>query len=147
MRLCPPVFLRRARDGEILIMRNLPTVASQYYVASTERDDEGTLIDDALLNEIREINLSYLVLTQQMARTDKAEAMLRLGVSKEIIEVLAMLSSAQLVRLAAANVLLCRFRFDDHAILSALTHGARREESGNLQAVMLLAQQPVEEMQ
>jgi flagellar transcriptional activator FlhD len=104
-------------------------------------------MDNALLNEIREVNLSYLVLTQQMVRDNKAEAMLRLGLSKEVIDVLAMLTSAQLVRLADSNMLLCRFRFDDHLILSALTHNARREDCGNLQAAVLLAQQPVEELQ
>jgi hypothetical protein len=36
--------------------------------------------DDTLLDEIREANLSYLLLAQRLLRTDRAEALYRLGI-------------------------------------------------------------------
>ena len=110
------------------------------------RDEEGILKNNGLLHEIREINLSYLMLAQQMVRESRAEAMLRLGVSHEIAELIAALTSAQLMKLAGANLLLCRFRFDDHMLLSALTHNVRHEDAA-MQSLILLAQQPVEAIQ
>ncbi|MBU6492750.1 flagellar transcriptional regulator FlhD [Pandoraea sp.] len=96
------------------------------------------------LNEIREINLSYLVLAQRLIREDRAAAMFRLGVSEELADVLSRLTLAQLVKLASSNLLLCRFRFDDHAILSNLTHTAKDIAVQQSHASILLASQPVE---
>lgn len=96
------------------------------------------------LNEIREINLSYLVLAQRLIREDRAAAMFRLGVSEELADVLSRLTLAQLVKLASSNLLLCRFRFDDHAILSNLTHTGKDIAVQQSHASILLAAQPVE---
>ena len=72
------------------------------------------------LSEIEEVNLSYLLLAQRLLREDRAAGMLRMGLSEPLADVLVGLSVAQTARLAASNQVLCRFRFDDHAILSAL---------------------------
>lgn len=98
------------------------------------------------LSEIRELNLSYLVLAQRLIREDRAAAMFRLGVSNELADVLEHLSLAQLVKLAASNLLLCRFRFDDHAVLSSLTHHGRDALVQQSHAAMLLASQPAESL-
>lgn len=99
---------------------------------------------NAMTQEIHEINLSYLVVAQRLIREDRAEAMMRLGVGREVAEILEMLTMSQLLKLAASSFLLCRFRFDDHAMLSTLTHNVRNEEHVGLQMGLLLAQQPVE---
>ena len=39
-----------------------------------------------LLDEIRETNLSYLLLAQQLIREDRAEATFRLGISEEVAD-------------------------------------------------------------
>lgn len=98
------------------------------------------------LNEIRELNLSYLVLAQRLIREDRAAAMFRLGVSDELADVLGSLTLAQLVKLATSNLLLCRFRFDDHAVLSSLTHQAKDVVIKQSHAAILLASQPVEQI-
>jgi flagellar transcriptional activator FlhD len=72
------------------------------------------------LSEIREVNLSYLLLAQRLLREDKAAAVSRMGISNELADLLANLSVAQTAKLAASNQLLCRFRFDDHTVLSSL---------------------------
>nr|WP_144834998.1 flagellar transcriptional regulator FlhD [Cupriavidus gilardii] len=97
-----------------------------------------------VLQEIREVNLAYLLLAQRLVRENHLEAMFRLGVSKEIADILAKLTPAQLVKLAASNMVLCRFRFDDHALLSTLTHTAKSHDMQQIHAAILLARQPVE---
>ena len=79
------------------------------------------------LESIREINLSYMMLVQRLLQKDRSAGMLRLGLSKEAADILVALTLAQVMKLAASNHLLCSFRFNDHAMLSALTnspHGA-----------------------
>ena len=39
-----------------------------------------------MMSEIRDANLNYLMLSQQMIRTDKATAIFRLGISKDIAD-------------------------------------------------------------
>ena len=73
-----------------------------------------------MLSEIKELNLMYLLLVQRLLREDRAGAMFRMGIPERLADVLAGLSFAQTARLAASNHLLCRFRFDVHAILSSL---------------------------
>ncbi len=96
------------------------------------------------LDEIREVNLAYLLLAQQLVHENKLEAMYRLGVDNEIAGIIAKLTPAQLVKLAASNMVLCRFRFDDHALLSTLTHNTKGHDMQQMHAAILLARQPVE---
>lgn len=78
------------------------------------------------LSEIRDVNLSYLMIAQQMIRQDRAEAIFRLGISGEIADLIATMSNAQVLKMAGCNVMLSRFRFNDTAILSTLL----RDKSG-----------------
>ena len=97
------------------------------------------------LESIREINLSYIMLAQRMLREDKAIGMFRLGLSSELADLLAGLSLAQCVKLAASDQLLCFFRFNDHAMLSALTQTAKNTEVAATHTAILLASQPAEQ--
>ncbi len=45
-----------------------------------------------MLNEIREVNLSYLLLAQRLLREDKPMGMFRMGISDQLADVLANLS-------------------------------------------------------
>ena len=65
---------------------------------------------EQILAEIREANLSYLMLAQSLIRTDRDEALYRLGVSEETATMIGMLTPAQMMKIAGGNTLLCRFR-------------------------------------
>lgn len=80
-----------------------------------------------MLSEIKEVNASYILLAQHFAREGRNGAAVppELGLNERLADVLAGLSVEQIDRLAASSQLLCRFRFDDKAILSALTHTGR----------------------
>lgn len=96
---------------------------------------------EQLMNEIREANLSYLMLAQNMVRQDRDAAVYRLGVSEDVANVLAKLSPAQLVRMAASNQLLFRFRFDDTLIVDMLSdYGSGKLMAGTHAAVLMAAQ-------
>ncbi|MBE7939204.1 MULTISPECIES: flagellar transcriptional regulator FlhD [Ramlibacter] len=99
-----------------------------------------------LTNEIRDLNLSYLMLAQAMIRGDKAQALYRLGITEDVAELLMQMSPQQLVRVASRNVLLCTVRFGDELIWGLLTdsHAPRAEMDANvdrLHASVLMAGQ------
>jgi flagellar transcriptional activator FlhD len=95
-------------------------------------------------NEIGDLNLAYLLLAQRLVREDPATAMFRLGLSRELADLLGNLSLSQIVKLAASSLLLCRFRFDDHPILSALTHDGKNLALQQAHAAILLSGQQIE---
>ncbi|CAB3965571.1 transcriptional regulator [Burkholderia contaminans] len=97
-----------------------------------------------MLSEIKEVNLSYLLLAQRLLREDKAMGMFRMGISQELADVLASLTLAQTVKLAASNQMLCRFRFDDHALLSSLADKGRSDVVAHAHSAILMAGQQVE---
>lgn len=99
---------------------------------------------DDMMGEIRDANLSYLMLAQQMIRADRATAIFRLGISSEIVDLLEKLSNAQLLKLASSNMMLARFRFDDNAILGMLTGYDKDRALARTHAAILMAGQPVE---
>ena len=98
---------------------------------------------EQMLAEIREANLTYLMLAQNLVRMDKAEAVFRLGLNEESADLLATLSSAQILKLASGNTLLCRFRVDDEMVWSLLTNSSPKkvgnEATNRLHANILMA--------
>ena len=78
--------------------------------------------DEQLNSEIRDANLTYLMLAQNLIRKDKAEALFRLGVSEESADLIATLSAAQMLKIASGTMLLCRFRMDDDIVWNLLTN-------------------------
>jgi flagellar transcriptional activator FlhD len=98
---------------------------------------------EQLLEEIREANMSYLILAQHLIRKDKAEALYRLGVSEEVADIIERLSTAQILKIAASNMLMCRFRFDDEVVWNLLTsHGRDRGVAGAHAAILMAAALP-----
>ncbi|MBK9574774.1 MAG: flagellar transcriptional regulator FlhD [Rhodoferax sp.] len=77
---------------------------------------------EQMQKEIRDANVTYLMLAQNLIRADKAEAQFRLGVSEESADIIAGLSPAQILKIASGNMLLCRFRVDDDVVWNLLTN-------------------------
>ncbi|MFA5665055.1 flagellar transcriptional regulator FlhD [Castellaniella sp.] len=74
----------------------------------------------AVLQDVYEINLSYLMLAQKLLGENLAAGTYRLGIDQETARVLLGLSPAQVVRLAHSNALVCGFRLDDAEVLQTL---------------------------
>lgn len=100
--------------------------------------------DTDIMSEIRDANLNYLMLAQQMIRNDKATAIFRLGISKEIADLLEGLSNLQLLKLSASNMMLARFRFDDSSILGMLTNYTKERTQAAAHTAILMAGQSAE---
>ncbi len=100
------------------------------------------MTSEQILAEIREANLSYLMLAQSLIRTDREQALYRLGVSEETANLIGTLSPAQMMKVAGGNTLLCRFRMDDDMVWNLLTNhgkGAANDGMSRLHASILLA--------
>ena len=89
------------------------------------------MTNEQLLAEIREANLTYLMLAQTLSRQDQAEAVFRLGINEEAADILGSLSAAQVMKLASRNTLLCNFRVDDNLVWSLLTNHNTPSKVGN----------------
>ena len=113
----------------------------------SEESREHDLAETATTNEIGDLNLTYLLLAQRLVREDVATAMFRLGLSRELADLLGNLSLSQIVRLAASSLLLCRFRFDDHPVLSALLQDGKTLGLQQAHAAILLSGQQIEAVQ
>ncbi len=94
-----------------------------------------------ILAEIREANLSYLMLAQTLIRGDREQALFRLGISEDSAAMIAALTPAQMMKVASGNTLLCRMRCDDDLVWSLLTsHGkSAANDVSRLHASILLA--------
>ncbi len=95
-----------------------------------------------MMNEIKDANLNYLMLAQQMIRADRATAIFRLGISEDIADLLEGLSNFQILKLSSSNMMLARFRFEDSAILSMLTDYTKDRSLANAHSAILLSGQP-----
>lgn len=94
---------------------------------------------DRLLEEIRETNLSYLMLAQNMIRADRAQALYRLGISGEVADLIESLTPGQLLKIAGTNMMMCRFRFDDEMVWNLITSHSKDREARNAHASILMA--------
>ena len=97
---------------------------------------------ETILSEIRETNLSYLMLAQSLIRADRDQALFRLGISEETAATIDALSPAQMMKVASGNTLPCRFRMDDDVVWALLTnHGktAANDVTSRLHASILMA--------
>lgn len=109
--------------------------------------------EERLMAEIREANLSYLILAQSLIRADRAQALFRLGVSEPVADLIAALTPGQILKVASGNMLMCRFRFDDELVWQLLTDHGRGSGDGvdqsasRLHASILMAGNYAEAMQ
>lgn len=97
-----------------------------------------------LHEEIKETNLSYMLLAQQMIHDDKASAIYRLGVSEETADLISGLTPAQLLKMSSSNMLLCCFRLDENVLLNMITGYNKDRMMSQAHTAILMAGRPVE---
>lgn len=98
------------------------------------------VLDDSLLSDIQEVNLSYLLLAQRLLRENLAVGMYRLGFNEDVAETVLNLSPAQIIKLSASNTLLCAFRLNDYELLSTLTQNVLGGVLQQAHSTILLSQ-------
>jgi flagellar transcriptional activator FlhD len=93
------------------------------------------ITNEQLMTEVREANMSYLMLAQHMLREDRDQAMYRLGLTEEVADMITALTPGQLLKIANSNMLMCRFRFDDDVVWSLLlSHGKSKQMNDGVNA-------------
>jgi len=97
-------------------------------------------------DDIKEVNLAYLMLAQSLVRADREAAIYRLGISAEVAGLLEGLTPGQILKMAASEMLLCSFRFDDTLLLDLLASHERQRGIGHVHAAILAAGKPVAAM-
>lgn len=95
---------------------------------------------------IRDINLTYIMLAQQMIKEDKPSAIFRLGISQDFADVIASLTPPQVIKMASSNMLLCRFRFDEDLLLNMVTDYSKDRMMSQAHAAIMMSAQPVEDL-
>jgi flagellar transcriptional activator FlhD len=94
---------------------------------------------DTASREIAELNLTYMLLAQKLLREDRASAMLRLGISAEMADLLIGMSLAETLKIAASNFVLCAFRLDELPIVQTVMQGDRQPALQQAHISILLA--------
>ncbi|AWN16000.1 flagellar transcriptional regulator FlhD [Salinisphaera sp. LB1] len=93
---------------------------------------------DHLLDDIREVNLSYLLLMQRLINTDREAAMFRLKIDDEMADLLSRIPVSELARLARCNQLLCHFSLHDADQLHSLIRATGDDSMRQVHAAILL---------
>ena len=96
--------------------------------------------------EIRELNLSYLMLAQRLLSEDRASAMFQLGLGADAADVISDLSPAQILRMSGAGMVLCQVRFDDEMLLNLLSNHDRDAGISSIHAAIVASSRPVENL-
>jgi flagellar transcriptional activator FlhD len=94
--------------------------------------------------EIRDVNLSYLLLAKQMLLEDRETAIYRLGICKDLASIIVSLSPAQILKMAASNMLLCRFRFDDSLLFNMVSSLSKETPAAQIHSAIMMSGQGVE---
>lgn len=94
-------------------------------------------VDSFLMDEIQDLNLSYLLLVQRLLRKDRDTALFRLKLSSEMADLLTELSSKQLMQLARTNQLICRPQLPEAAQLAKALNNVREPGLASLHAALL----------
>lgn len=89
---------------------------------------------------INDLNLSYLLLAQQLINQgDKDAASFRLGLPESLIKVLKDLSISQLIKLASTNQLICQLRIDSEVVIDFLTKDSRIDALQHIHTGIILS--------
>ncbi len=99
-----------------------------------------------LHEEIKDTNLSYLMLAQNMINQDMAAALFRLGISGEMADLIASLTPAQLIKMASSSMLVCRFRLDENLLFNMITDHTQDRLMAQPHTAILMAGQPAAEL-
>ncbi|MFJ4144130.1 flagellar transcriptional regulator FlhD [Pseudomonas sp. NPDC089734] len=91
------------------------------------------------LEDIQDLNLSYLLLAQNLLRKDREVAIFRLKLSEKMADLLIKLSSKQMTQLARVNQLICRPVFEETERLTRILGNSRELGMVEIHSALLMA--------
>lgn len=92
------------------------------------------------IQNIKDLNLSYLLLAQQLINQgDNDAASFRLGLPEPIISILKNLSISQLIKLASTNQVICQLRINSETLIDFLTKDSRIDALQHIHTGIILS--------
>lgn len=98
---------------------------------------QNQLFNNALA--VHDVNLSYLLLAQQMIREDRCSAGFRLGLDDKTMEHVASLSLPQIMKLSSSSQFICRLRIDSDMVMSCITKDSRIDAVQHIHTGIILS--------
>lgn len=95
-------------------------------------------------SEIKDTNLAYMLLAQQMIKEDKVASIFRLGVSEKMADLIAGLTPGQTLKMASSNMMLYRFRFDERLLVNMISDFNKDRKMSEAHATIMMTAQPQE---
>lgn len=99
--------------------------------------------NDSLETKIAETNLTYLLLAQQLIRDDKPTALVRLGISEEVAELLENLTTQQVLKIASGNTLIAGLQFTQPEFWEKYTQSGRSQSASKFHASILMSSKSI----
>lgn len=99
--------------------------------------------NETLLDDLQDLNISYLLLAQRLINADRPAAMLRLKLAPSMADFLGALGSRQIVQLAKSGQLAFRPVLDDASALDRIIERPLDDDMARLHAALLLAGAPI----
>jgi flagellar transcriptional activator FlhD len=97
------------------------------------------MIDSDMLEEIQELNMTYMLLAKQMLSEDREAGMFRLGIDEEVADYILSLSAKKLARISRISQFLCAPRIDNVKEFEATIASHRPHHATPSHQAMLLA--------
>lgn len=97
------------------------------------------MIDKDMLEEIQELNLTYMLLAKQLLNEDREAGMFRLGINEEVADYILSLPARKLARIARTSQFLCTPRIDNVKEFEATIASHRPHHATPAHHALLLA--------
>jgi len=97
------------------------------------------MIDKHMLEEIQELNLTYMLLAKQLLSEDREAGMFRLGINGEVADYILSLPARKLARISRTSQFLCAPRIDSVKEFEATIASHRPHHATPAHHAMLLA--------
>ena len=138
-------FVRTLNDKNNNTQLSSQKLSSRYTGAMVSETGQHELTEqmDSFEMDIKEVNMTYLMLSQSMLRSDRATALLKLGCSEEVAELIESLTPGQVLQMASSGMLLCQFRFDNQLIVNLLSNHELKRGNAQIHAAIIAAKQCV----
>ena len=94
-----------------------------------------------LLEDVQNVNLSYLLLMQRLINTDRELAMFRLKIDADMADLLSTIPVPELAKLAQCNQLLCHFSLGNADQLYSLVNASKDDDMRRVHAAIMLSSQ------
>ena len=94
-------------------------------------------------DEIRDMNMTYLMIAQQMIRQDRTSAIYRLGLGQDMVDLIGGLLPAQILQIASSDVLLCSMRFNETTVLNMVSDYSNKRLLAKMHDAIMMTSQPV----